>query len=92
MAHEPHSSIEEKVASLFQPDSLLSEQYLSGYKSRQLDPGKRLMLAVLEDAVLCFKDNIWAQDTRKKALFRDAETWIMEESTEWIFSFDSVPV
>ncbi|HWP57853.1 MAG TPA: hypothetical protein VNL14_08200 [Candidatus Acidoferrales bacterium] len=90
MDHENALSIEERLPSLFQPDTLLPEQYLSGHRSKQLEPGKRLMLAVLEDAVLCFQGNLLAQDAKKKALFRDAEAWIMEQSRDWIFSFESV--
>ena len=90
MEYETSAGTEEKVASMFQPDTLLSDQYLSGHKSKQLDPGKRLMLAVLQDAVLCYQDNILAQETKKKALFREAEIWIMEESRDWIFSFENV--
>jgi hypothetical protein len=90
MQYETSASAEEKVTSLFQPDTLLSDQYFSGHKSKQLDPGKRLMLAVLQDAVLCYQDNVLAEETKKKALFREAEIWIMEESKDWIFSFENV--
>src|SRR5215475_2595322 len=90
MEYETPTPFEEKVASLFQPDTLLSEQYFSGYKSKQLEPGKRLMLAVLQDAVFCFQENIATHDPRKKILFQDAEAWIMEPAKDWVFSFENI--
>ena len=90
MEYETATPLEDKVVSLFQPDTLLSDQYFSGYKSKQLDPGKRLMLAVLQDAVFCFQENVLTQDPRKKILFQDAEGWIMEGPKDWVFSFESI--
>ncbi len=48
------------------------------------------MLAVLEDGVQCFQDNVFAQSRRKKKLFEGAKEWIMETNSDWIFSFESI--
>ena len=48
------------------------------------------MLAVLEDAVACFQKYVHARDNKGKALFREAEEWILEENSDWIFSFESI--
>jgi hypothetical protein len=90
MDYEPTNHFEDKVVSLFQPDTLITDQYLSGHKSKQLDPGKRLMLAVLQDAIFCYQENVLARDAKKQALFREAEDWIMAESRDWVFSFENV--
>lgn len=91
MANETDFRIEEKVASLFQPDVLLPAQYFETVRTRaSLEPEKRLMLAVLEDAVLCFQKGSFAGDRRRKALFPDAEEWIMEENSDWPFSFENI--
>lgn len=90
MRNETNLSIEENVASLFQPDILLSAQHLETFCTKTyLESEKRLMLAVLEEAVLCFQKYISAGDRRRKALFRDAEEWIMEETSDWLFSFEN---
>lgn len=82
---------EERTFSLFQPDILLPAQYFATTKRKDhLDPEKKLMLAVLEDAVWCFQHCLMTQDKRKKSLFRDAEEWIMEEHADWLFSFQNV--
>ncbi|MBI3059131.1 MAG: hypothetical protein HYY81_07470 [Deltaproteobacteria bacterium] len=91
MTYEIGLSIEEKLVSLFQPDTLLPAQYLETYRRKaHLEPEKRLMLAVLEDATGCFQKYLFARDGRGKALFRDAEEWIMGEGSEWLFSFENI--
>src|SRR5512143_1834550 len=82
---------DEKLASLFQPDTLLSAQYFDNLRRKTLlEPEKRLMLALLEDAIHCFQNNPSAQSIGKKKLFDEAEQWIVEKGTDWIFSFDHV--
>lgn len=82
---------DEKLASLFQPDTLLSAQYFDNLRRKTLfQPEKRLMLALLEDAIGCFQDNLSAQAVGKKKLFDEAEQWIVEKGGDWIFSFDHV--
>lgn len=48
------------------------------------------MLAILEDAIACFQKYVLARDARGKTLFRDAEEWILEEGSDWIFSFENI--
>ncbi|MGH7828613.1 MAG: hypothetical protein ACREP8_00415, partial [Candidatus Binatia bacterium] len=80
MMHEMGLTSEERVSSLFQPDTLLPSQYLDTYRRKaHLEPEKRLMLAVLEDAIACFQKYIFAQDNKGKTMFQEAEEWILEE-------------
>src|SRR3972149_9519489 len=54
-------AFEEKAMAVFQPDVLVSSQYLAPYQRKfHLDPERLLMLAVLEGAVVCFLDNMAA--------------------------------
>src|SRR5919205_4265298 len=79
---------EEKLASLFQPDKLPSAQYFDSLRRKALlEPEKRLMLAVLQDAIHCFQDNLAAETVVKKKLLADAEEWIRERDGDWVFSF-----
>ncbi len=87
MTNDTNLSIGEKVASFFQPDILVAARY---HATTYLESEKRLMLAVLEEAVLCFQKYISAGDIREKALFCDAEKWIVEENTDWPFSFENI--
>ena len=91
MMQEKGLSVEEKVSSLFQTDTLLPDQYLDTFRRKtHLEPEKRLMLAVLEDAIACFQKYIHARDGKGKTLFRDAVEWIEEENADWLFSFENV--
>lgn len=82
---------EEKVASLFQPDILVPAEYFETVRTRAcVDPEKRLMLAILEDAIQCFQDNVLARNGIRKKLFEEAEEWILEGGDDWIFSFENV--
>ncbi|HEX9263477.1 MAG TPA: hypothetical protein VF977_03840 [Candidatus Binatia bacterium] len=84
-------TVEEKIASLFQPDMLLSAQYFENLRRKTyFEPEKRLMLALLEDAINCYQDNLVARGSKKKRLFEQTEQWILEANSDWVFSFDNV--
>jgi len=81
----------EKAASFFQPDILLAAQYLDNIQPKSnLMPEKRLMLAVLEDGLCCFQKYCFASDEKGKALFKEAEAWIMDENVLRPFSFGGI--
>jgi hypothetical protein len=84
-------TMDEKIASLFQPDTLLSAHYYGNLRRTTLiQPEMRLTLAILEDAINCFQDNLTAESGKGKKLFNEAEEWILEEDGDWIFSFRNV--
>jgi hypothetical protein len=79
------------LGSIFVPDVLTPEQY---YDSRRDDsriaPVKRLMMAVLEDALRCFQNNADAKTGARKRLFSEAEQWLCGEGGDGPFSFETV--
>jgi hypothetical protein len=82
---------DERIASLFEPDTLLSAQYFGNLRRKTLlEPEKRLMLAILEDAINCYQDNLLAKRGRAGRLFTEAEEWILEKGSDWIFSFKNI--
>ncbi len=69
--------IDERVASLFQPDSVSPAQYLETVcRKTHLEAEQELMLAILKDAVTCFQGYFAARDKKEARLFREAEEWI----------------
>jgi hypothetical protein len=83
--------MEERVTSLFQPDTLLPDQYLETFRRKlHLEPEKKLMLAVLEDAIACYQKYVLARDGKAKILFQETEDWIRDENADWFFSFSNV--
>lgn len=90
MMDQAAAILEENLA-LIQPDILLPAQYFENFRTKtSLEPQKKLMLAVLEDAVRCFQDNVTAQSGKRKKLFDEAEEWILEENSDWLFSFENI--
>jgi hypothetical protein len=81
---------EEKLTFLSQPDTLLSHQYFATFRRRQLEPEKKLMLAVLEDAVACFQRFVFAEKRKQRTLFNEAEDWIRSENSDHVFSFENI--
>ncbi len=79
------------LGSIFVPDVLTPEQY---YDARRDDsamaPVKRLMMAVLEDALRCFQNNADAKNGSRKRLFAEAEQWLCSEDGDGPFSFETV--
>ena len=74
MANETDPMVEEELASLFQPDILLPAEHLETRRRKSyLEPEKKLMLAVLEDAVACFQRYLLARNGKGKRRFREAE-------------------
>ena len=91
MSYDTGLSMEERVSSLFQPDTLLPDQYLDTFRRKlHLEPEKKLMLAVLEDAIACYQKYLFARDAKGKALFQEAKEWVEETGGGNVFAFDSV--
>jgi hypothetical protein len=90
-SYETGLSMEERVTSLFQPDTLVPEQYLDTLRRKlPLEPEKKLMLAVLADAIACFQKYVFARDGKGKMLFQEAEDWVQDTNSDWLFSFANV--
>ncbi len=85
--------MEQLMDSHLQSDTLLPAQYLETMRGKnQLEPEKMLMLAVLEDGVICFQKYISTRDENGKKLLGEAEEWLLMEQNgeDWLFSFDNV--
>ena len=82
---------EDRLSPLFQPDTLMSDEYFANYRRRiPLEPEKTLLLAVLEDGVRTFQDNIFAETGKKRELLDEAREWLFTDGFEHVFSFNSV--
>jgi len=79
------------MGSIFVPDVITPEQfYDSRHDDGEIAPVKRLMMAVLEDALRCFQNNSNARSGPRKRLFAEAERWLCAETGDGPFSFDTV--
>jgi hypothetical protein len=76
---------------LFEPDALLPAQFYAAFRGGSGVRGeKRLMLAVLEDALDCFQKYAAARDGHGQALFEEAHAWIASEDRAWFFSYENI--
>jgi hypothetical protein len=85
------STVNDTFAHLLQPDTLLPSQYFAIVKRKGAhEPERRLVAALLQDAVECFQKHLRARDEKARQLFVDAEEWICSEDRSWPFSFENV--
>lgn len=82
---------EDRVQDLFQPDTLLPSQYFDRVRRRaSFDGERRLMVAILEDAVDVYRKQAGARDRKRRQLFEDAQSWIESSDKSWIFSYENI--
>lgn len=73
-------------------DALAPYEFYATFKrSYYVDPEKRLMAALLEDAVTCLTFNQPRYSRRQQKDFAEAHAWVNDTAdSEWIFSFVNV--
>ena len=73
----------------FEPDTLLPEQL---YRSRRhaLRGERLLLLAVLEDAVECYRRGRRSRDPAARILFDETRAWVESHDRDTLFSFESL--
>ncbi|MBY0275150.1 hypothetical protein K2Z84_07415 [Candidatus Binatia bacterium] len=83
--------MQDRSGGLFEPDVLLPGQFFSFFrKEAGFDRERRLMLAVLEDAIDCFQKYAHTSDLRGRQLFLESYEWIMSPDKRWLFSFENI--
>ena len=86
------SAARQDLTFLFEPDVLAANQFDAVLKSSHMpDPERRLMLAILEDAVSCLSKDPRRCPRQQRKSFDEAHSWINESEAEgWVFSFTNV--
>jgi hypothetical protein len=74
--------------SVFEPDILNGATHCEA-QSAEVLAERRLMVAILADALDCYQKYMFASNVRRRKLFRDAEHWLLSEEY-WIFSFRNI--
>jgi hypothetical protein len=79
------------LARILEPDVFLPSQfYGSAGLSRKLEGEKRLMIAILKDAVECLEKHRGSRTSVGQCLYQSAIEWVEDDSTEWLFSFTNI--
>lgn len=72
-------------------DALLPAQFYGPRRGNAaLEPQKRLMMAILVDAIRCYQRNFAAVTLRKRREFREAQNWLFKDRNDGPFAFDTV--
>ena len=88
---EREYSADERLGGLFQPDTLLPSQFFDRVRRRTEHEGeRRLMIAVLEDAVSVYRKQAGVREGRNREIFLEAEEWIEDQDRSWLFSFQNI--
>jgi hypothetical protein len=79
------------LARIVEPDIFLPSQFYgpSGL-SRKLEGEKRLMIAILKDAVECLEKYRSAKTAAGRCQYQNAIEWVRDPDTEWLFSFTNI--
>jgi hypothetical protein len=79
------------LAKILEPDIFLPSQfYGTGGLSRQLEGEKRLMIAILKDAVECLDKYRAATNSSGRSHYESALAWVRDKGTDWLFSFSNI--
>src|SRR6266508_5079500 len=82
---------DEQTRRLFgEPDVLAVHEYLHVFQYRPaLTPERRLLAAMLRDAIDCYMRYCFAKSRREKRMFQETEEWFFA-SDEGVFGFENV--
>jgi hypothetical protein len=76
---------------MLEADIIVPSQFFDRIKAeRSSQPEKRLMLAVMEDAITTFQKSVHGATRRQRRLLKETEEWIGSTDTSWPFSFENI--
>lgn len=83
---------ESSLARFTIPDVLTPAQYYGGRRTShpEMNATKRLLLAVLEDALRCLQTYAESRNPAHRKAFGEAETWILDRKAHGPFAFASI--
>jgi len=82
---------QEEARMFHQPDVLCVGEYLHVYQGRPAEtPERRLIAAILRDAVDCYLRDCFSKNRHRKRSFREAEEWFFKSDGYGVFSLENV--
>jgi hypothetical protein len=87
---QSHTDTEDRLAAALEPETYLPSQH---YTRGDNGPGagvKRMMIAMLEDAIDVYRKHASTRGGKHERAFREAERWFELRDRSWLFSFESV--
>lgn len=91
MIEATSAATQQDLTYLFEPDVLAPSQFHAVLKSSATpDPERRLMIAVLEDAVSCLAKDPRRCPRQQRTSFEEAYSWVNAVDNGWVFGFTNV--
>ena len=82
---------EEQFAPALDADIIVPSQYFDRIRPEtSAQPEKRLMLAVMENAIATFQHSIPGATCRQRRLLKETEEWVSSDDTSWPCSFENI--
>lgn len=79
------------LARILEPEIFLPSQfYGNGGLSRVLEGEKRLMIAIMKDAVECLEKYRGSRNGAGKISYQSAIEWVEDTDTDWLYSFTNI--
>lgn len=78
---------EEMIKRLFAPDVTALAAYQSVSRRRARSAEAELVAALLDNGIADFQRFIFARDRKSARRFAEAESWIVSDDSDWLFSF-----
>jgi len=76
------------LSKLNEIDAIHPTQYYLANRSMRLASGeKKLMLAILKDAIKCYRRNVTGKSVHSQKIFSETEEWFYDEDTNYLYSF-----
>jgi hypothetical protein len=86
-AAAPRDDHEETRRVQIEPDIILPSRFLGRTVAT---PEKRLLLAVLEEAVATLQRNALASDRHGRIMFTEVQAWFASDDAAWLYSFAGI--
>ncbi|MBM4268865.1 MAG: hypothetical protein FJ144_19995 [Deltaproteobacteria bacterium] len=84
-------NVENEGRHLFEPEIPTPEQMADGLGGqRGSQPERRLMAAVLEDAIFTYERYAGDDEESEREIFREVERWLHSSDSHWLFSFERI--
>ncbi len=82
---------EDRMPTQLVPDALVPAQYFERVGAdASSQPEKKLMLAVLEEAIATFQRHLLSQSRQSRRLVQEFEAWAAAVDQDWPFSFENI--
>ena len=81
---------ESPLSALFDPETILPAQFFARPIASAHHPERKLMLAVLQDAVGTLLRHAGSERSGARRLVREVEHWISVRNSDWPFSFENI--